>query len=210
MSFETRLSQYLAEILCNLKEKILTVQSGFSLVLFSLFAGFLFGNLFGTFLDMLSLYFVWNGFVGIFLILLIEVVNSLIYGASLPVFWEKLNGNKTGDTSLDDVSCLFRWFGFARKASTDPGYKVSESKRNPEGAHMMHDSSSSEQLLSTTVGETRYQEYTSRKLLKLQRRTRVKKMRLLHPNVFNCERGLNSFKIGLLFGFFVDSFKVGS
>ena len=174
MFFETRLSQYLAEILCNLKEKIFTIQSGFSLVLFSLFAGFVFGNLFGTFLDMLSFYFIWSGFVGIFLILSIEIVNSLVYGASLSIFYKKLYDNKIDDTT---------------RGLNSP---------------------SSEQLSPITVAPTRYQGYTSSELVKRQGRARVKKMRLLPKNILSCERGLNSFKIGLLFGFFVDSFKVGS
>ena len=169
MFLETRLSQYFSQILCHLKEKIFTVRSGFSLVLFSLFAGFLSGNLFATFLDMLRFYLVWNGFVGIVLIFLIEIVNSLVYEASLPRFFKKLYGlstksvgNRTGD-----------------------------------------DSSSFEQLSSITVPQGR----TSTKLLE---DIRIKKMGLLHKNILKCERALNSFKIGLLFGFFVDSFKVGS
>ncbi len=174
MFLETRLSQYFTTILCQLKEKIFTVQSGFSLVLFSLFAGFLFGNLFGTFLDVLSSYLVWNGFVGIFLILLIEMVNSFVYGASLSTSppctkEEEVYSTKTGDDSL-----------------------------------------SYEQPSPLAVAQARYEICTSTKLLEQQKQTRAKKTRLLHENIFNCERGLNSFKIGLLFGFFVDSFKVGS
>ena len=36
------------------------------------------------------------------------------------------------------------------------------------------------------------------------------KLKFLSKNVIHIKRALNSFKIGLLFGFFVDSFKVGS
>ena len=171
MFLETRLSQYFTKILCQLRKKVFTVQSGFSLVLLSLFAGFIFGNLFGTFLDMLSFYLVWNGFVGILLILLIEIVNSLVYGASLPIFWKKLYDNQTGDDS-------------------------------------------SSRLSSVTVAQARYERYRFTKLLEspggLRKRARIKRMGLPHQNILNCERALNSFKIGLLFGFFVDSFKVGS
>ena len=72
------------------------------------------------------------------------------------------------------------------------------------------DSLSYEQPSPLAVAQARYEICTSTKLLEQQKQTRAKKTRLLHENIFNCERGLNSFKIGLLFGFFVDSFKVGS
>ena len=242
MFFETRLSQYLAEILNNLKEKIFTVQNGFTLVLFSLFTGFVFGNLFGTFLDMLSFYFVWNGFVGIFLILLIEIVNSLVYGTSLSIFCKKLYGNKRDNVSLCAPALLaaasharrappiaqathaqrvssLTWYARKLKDLVSILWRISLTSFF-KASSMMDDNSSSEQLSPITVTQTKYQgPVRATELLKLQtlvsrvqstKPATAKKMKLLHPNILNCERSLNSFKIGLLFGFFVDSFKVGS
>lgn len=82
MFFKTRFFHYLTQLLNTFKDKFFTVKKAFSLVLLSLFTGFLFGNLFGTFLDTLRLYFLWNGFIGFFLLFFIELLNSLVYGIS--------------------------------------------------------------------------------------------------------------------------------
>ena len=134
MLFKTRLSQYVSNIFYNLKRKVLTVQNSFSLILFSLFIGFLCGNLFGTFLDTLRIYFLWNGFIGVILLLCIEIINFFVYGISFP-------------------------------------------KRNLRIDFL--------------------QDYN------------IQKKRFCDNMIF-LEKSLNAFKIGLLFGFFIDSFKVGS
>ena len=134
MLFKTRLSQYVSNIFYNLKRKVLTVQNSFSLILFSLFIGFLCGNLFGTFLDILRIYFLWNGFIGVILLLCIEIINFFVYG-------------------------------------------ISFSKRN----------------LRTNF----LQDYNLQK-------------KRFSNNMISIEKSVNAFKIGLLFGFFIDSFKVGS
>ena len=147
MFFKTRLSRYFAEILSHLKTNALTLQNTFSLALFFLFIGFLCGNLFGTFLDTLRLYFFWNGLVGLFLLLFIETINFLVYGF----------------------------------------------------------------FLSKRVGSLGFLQYRARatraKKSFLQKRIRFYK---IYKKVIHIERIINAFKIGLLFGFFVDSFKVGS
>ena len=144
MFFKTRLSRYFAEILSHLKKNVLTLQNTFSLALFFLFIGFLCGNVFGTFLDTLRLYFFWNGLVGLFLLLFIETINFLVYGF----------------------------------------------------------------FLSKRVGSLQYRaRATKAKKSFLQKRIRFYK---IYKKVINIERIINAFKIGLLFGFFVDSFKVGS
>ena len=166
MFFETKLSRYLAEIIGNLKEKILTVQSSLSFVLFSLFTGFLSGNLFGTFLDKFRSYFLWNGFVGLFILLFIEIINALVYGLSRREYGDFLKKKKSVGVS----SRLTKWqleqnilssksqtYGF----TNTPFFKIS-----PE-EHWFY-------------------------------------------TITHIKRTMNSFKIGLLFGFFVDSFKVGS
>ena len=168
MLFETKLFRYLAEIICNLKGKTLTVQSSLSFVLFSLFTGFLSGNLFGTFLEKFRSYLWWNGFVGLFILLFIEIINALVYG---------LSRREYGSFSSKAVS------------SYAPRFR----EREPEQDFFLSNS----------------------KIVKRRRFTNtplLKKSPGKHwlYSITQMKRTINSFKIGLLFGFFVDSFKVGS
>lgn len=142
MFFKTRLSHYLVEVFSHFKIRFLNVQNTFSLALFFLFIGFLCGNLFGTFLDTLRLYFFWNGLVGVFLLFFVEIVNFLVYGV----------------------------------------------------------------FLSKKSSFLQYQTKTIKKQSFLQKQTKAK----FSEKILYLERIINAFKIGLLFGFFVDSFKVGS
>ena len=171
MFLDTRLSRYLTELLCNLKRKIFTVQSAFSLVLLSLFTGFIFGNLFGTFLDTLRLYFFWNGFVALILLLFIEAVNSLVYGISFSKRCDPFRESPLKDSFYSNQKkkgflSLFYEFPVYAKVNDPQNATISSSK--------------------------------------------TKKKAFLYDSIIHMERTLNSFKIGLLFGFFVDSFKVGS
>ena len=183
MFFETRLSRYLAEFLSTLKEKIIILQTSLSFVLFSLFTGFLFGNLFGTFLDTLRLYFFSNSFVGFFILVLIEAINSLVYGISRFEY-----GNKKKKVSLQL---------YDEKSSTSLKSEIQRSN-NKYFSKKFH---KNKRLLLAKFY------LITQNLLSL----------ILQKKVFSCYQGatyikriLNSFKIGLLFGFFVDSFKVGS
>ena len=90
MLFKTKLFRNANSIFYTLKKRILIVQNSFSLALFSLFLGFLCGNLFGTFLDSLRIYFFWNGFVAFIILLFIEAINFFVYRIPLA---EKININ---------------------------------------------------------------------------------------------------------------------
>ena len=162
MFFETKLFRYLGEIICNLKEKILTVQSSLSFVLFSLFTGFLSGNLFGTFLEKVRSYLWWDGFVGLLILVFIEIINALVYG---------LSRREYGDFSREAVSSRLK-------------------KWQPE-----HDFISS---------NSQIYRFTNTPLFKKS------PGKYWFCTITQIKRTINSFKIGLLFGFFVDSFKVGS
>ena len=183
MFFETRLSRYLAEFFCTLKEKIFIVQSSLSFVLLSLFTGFLFGNLFGTFLDTLRFYLFCNSFVGLFILVLIEAINSLVYGISRREY-----GNKRKKVPL-------RFYPEESSISLESQIHRSNNKYGSKKFYKNYSflvvkfSLITQNLLS----------------LSLQ-----KKVFSFYQGATHIKRILNSFKIGLLFGFFVDSFKVGS
>ncbi len=191
MFFETRLSRYLIEISCNLREKLFTVQSALSLVLFSLFTGFLFGNLFGTFLDSLRLYFFSNGFVGLFILLLVEGINSLVYGMSF---------SKRFD--YDDKNFLFLE---PQKGVTKPSILKQEVSLQPRESYI--EGSTTLLELQTRISSNTH---TSKEFHKNRMHSPWFSRKLLYKSITHIKRTVNSFKIGLLFGFFVDSFKVGS
>ena len=184
MFLDTRLSRYLTDILYNLKKKIFTVQNAFSLALLSLFTGFIFGNLFGTFLDTLRLYVFWNGFVGLILLLFIESINSLVYGIS---FSKKMNQHS-----------FYGHFFFPMKKKKSYRFSGGPKKWNNVAA-------------SQALREKKNNAPKSPNLWKIiENAVFSPNKTLFYESVIHIERTLNSFKIGLLFGFFVDSFKVGS
>ena len=172
MLFETKLFRNVNKIFYTLKERLLVVQNSFSLALFALFLGFLCGNLFGTFLDTLRVYFIWNGFVAFIILLFIEMINFFVYKISLT---EKINTNlplafnKTrGFQSLARVTPKGWLYSPQKGQSNSRGYNIKVQRKGRD-------------VRFAGVSETSY-----------------------------IERSMNAFKIGLLFGFFIDSFKVGS
>ena len=225
MFFETRLSRYLTTILVNLKEKFFIVQSSLSLVLLSLFTGFLCGNLFGTFLDTLRLYFIWNGFVGLFLLLFIEVINSFVYGISFSKKYEHSRNN-----------FLKVFFHLTESCSKNQLYDNANKRNNTRSTLLVeshtfdlkkdYNSQSKEKLNlievhKKTISLASWLRVNSEKsITSLQpiKKWKIPKSSYIHifkgldfsKNIIHIERIVNSFKIGLLFGFFVDSFKVGS
>lgn len=217
MFFETRLSRYFTQIFNDSKKKVLIVQSSFSLVIFSLFFGFLIGNLFGTFLDTLRLYFLWNGFVGLFLLLLIEAINSLVYGISFSKKFDDLDyaNNKKGDWFLSSASNFagiqsMRWTfdKVDRVKDRKTGFlqKLNLSKTLEKFMNFIENVGLFSFNLSPnypTVGQL------PKKGFKPNTSAVISFFKFF-KNIIHMERTLNSFKIGLLFGFFVDSFKVGS
>nr|YP_009104800.1 hypothetical chloroplast RF20 [Symbiochloris handae]AIT93376.1 hypothetical chloroplast RF20 [Symbiochloris handae] len=223
MFFETRLSRYFVKILCNLKEKIFTVQSALSSVLFSLFTGFIFGNLFGTLLDTLRLYFLFNGFVGVFILLLVEAINSLVYGISfgnknfsknekIPLgsfviedYTEQVfERSPTPLASLSHKSFLFK--KFQKKTSSLLMYLSIKLRKI--------------KILLCDITSPEFEEkkkvfYKNLSIIRQSifgdiAKAMSNKLFFFYTNATQVKRTVNSFKIGLLFGFFVDSFKVGS
>ena len=196
MLFKTKFFNYVIQLLNNFKEKVSIVQKAFSLVLLSLFTGFLFGNLFGTFLDTLRLYFVWNGFIGLFVLLFIELLNFLVYGirsstpsglqSNLSNFrkFEVTTYNKKSLAELPDVN---------NDVQNSPLQAVDDFRHKD--------------VTRNSVNHKVLSEFSNFKIFSLKPS--------IFPHIFfkngvYIKRMFNSFKIGLLFGFFVDSFKVGS
>ena len=210
MFFETRLSYYLGNFSNRVKEKVFTLQSSFSFVLFSLFTGFIFGNLFGTFLDTLRLYFFWNGFVGLFILLLVEALNSLIYKTK---FFYGVNKKSFPKKDVFQKNSFQPQYSWRKSRIQKDGQPLNGSSRNSQHAVSFLRFKNIPILgeiiaitgIIATFGCTDFTDCTNFKQ-KFCKNVSF----FLYQNVTPAKRTMNSFKIGLLFGFFVDSFKVGS
>ena len=90
MNSETRLSTFFQKISRTINEKFFFFQNSFSTSLFFLFIGFLFGNLFGTFLDGIRTFILWDGFIVLSLLFFIEIISYITYhkeGRSFFILW---------------------------------------------------------------------------------------------------------------------------
>lgn len=154
---KTRLVRIFEIISVQVKERYFFFQTTFVIAIFFIFLGFLIGNLFGTFLQIIRHFLQWDGFIVAGILIFIEVINYTIYhrkGRSFLILWK------------------FR---------------------------------------STKVFRRKYQVAGINSIDKSVQRTA--KFRMEKRNFFNSFiflRSLNYFKIGIMLGFFIDAFKVGS
>jgi polyferredoxin len=91
MKFQTRLTKLIQNSLGLLKRKLGFLKTNFSLSLFSLFLGFLSGNLFGTFLTSLRTFLPWDGWIVCSLLFCFEVISYQVYHSknrSFLVLWK--------------------------------------------------------------------------------------------------------------------------
>jgi hypothetical protein len=79
-----------------LNTKILVFKTSFSIGLFSIFFGFIFGNIFGTFLYFLRHYILWDGLLIFLLLFCFELFNYLYYRKKKLSFLKNLNFFKIG------------------------------------------------------------------------------------------------------------------
>ena len=160
---ETRLIRIFEDIYLKIKERYFFFQTTFVIAIFFVFLGFLFGNLFGTFLQLIRHFIQWDGFIVTSLLVFIEILSYSIYhrtGRSFLVLW------KFSKRSLKMSQTTRR---VSEKSNFLNVLGLDESKapmRTPSSA------------------------------------------RASRASVFL--RSLNYLKIGVMLGFFVDAFKVGS
>lgn len=144
MTFDTRIFFLIKKFVFKLKEKTYIFKKSFTMSFFILLAGFLFGNLFGTFLNILRFFIPWDGFILLLILLILEIISFLSYQKKYSFFIQQ-----------------------------------------PKNSHP----------INKNIINQRNEKYFSFLLLP--------ENRLIYKN-------LNFMKIGLMFGFFIDAFKVGS
>lgn len=100
MNFETRFIQLIQQGRVFVLETIKNQQSTFTIALFFLFSGFLCGNLFGTFLNIIREYISWDGLIIILVICLMEIISYFRYQKKKNFInsqiWRTLNYFKIG------------------------------------------------------------------------------------------------------------------
>lgn len=165
-----------------------TLTKDFSLILFSTLSGFLLANLFGTFLTALRQYVVWDGCIIIGLVVLIEATNLFVYK---PFKYVALRDVVVREAQREVQGVLPPNVTEDLKDLVAPTKVTRFARRVKELYTPSSDTFKVSTLFSVgaihRIGET------------LQKRGG----RLL------CQL-VNSFKLGLLLGFFVEAFKVGS
>lgn len=100
MKLETRFLFFFKQFFLVIKQKLFFFEKNFSIALFFLFLGFIFGNLFGTFLNKIRSYIVWDGFTILILIILFETISFFTYhkkhNLKKKFFWTTANYFKIG------------------------------------------------------------------------------------------------------------------
>lgn len=95
---QTRIFIFLQPLLLKIYQRFLFFQNTFPVGIFFLFFGFLFGNIFGTFLQTIRNFFYWDGFIVFILIFFIEIISYIIYHRegryffflwNFPIFFKK-------------------------------------------------------------------------------------------------------------------------
>jgi hypothetical protein len=149
--------------------------NNFSLILFSTLSGFLLANLFGTFLNALRYYVVWDGFIIGTLIFFVEATNVIVYRIPIRLISREELIEPRDKRRVLGLSDKERSFTLLK------GFRVARFHFLPF-------------LLNS---------------LSLNWRNISNEELVLEPR-FPLYRLINSFKLGLLLGFFVEAFKVGS
>jgi len=79
MIFKSKLDTFVSQYIGSLRKKSLFLQKNFPIMLALLLFGFLIGNVFGTFLNTLRFFFIWDVFIIFILIGLLEILNYIVY-----------------------------------------------------------------------------------------------------------------------------------
>jgi len=111
MKIETRIVFFINQLKVYLNRKNSFFKEVFSFALFTLFVGFLIGNLFGTFLNTIRSFIFWDGLIIFIILSIMEVLNFILYNKAkrffvisqkisyypnTQIFWKSLNYLKIG------------------------------------------------------------------------------------------------------------------
>ena len=86
MKIETRIVFFINQLKVYLNRKFFFFKEVFSFALFTLFVGFLIGNLFGTFLNTIRYFIFWDGLIVFIILSIMELLNFLLYNKAKRFF----------------------------------------------------------------------------------------------------------------------------
>lgn len=101
MTLFTKFRQLSETLQTVLKEKFGYFETKFSFSLFLLFLGFVFGNLFGTFLNFFRTYIIWDGFIMMLGLVSIEILNYISFNRENDPRLKHLNSNHNPKRSVN-------------------------------------------------------------------------------------------------------------
>jgi hypothetical protein len=86
MKIETRIVFFINQLKVYLNRKNSFFKEVFSFALFTLFVGFLIGNLFGTFLNTIRSFIFWDGLIIFIILSIMELLNFFLYSKAKGFF----------------------------------------------------------------------------------------------------------------------------
>jgi hypothetical protein len=176
-----RVASLLRQVTLSFQNRIRPFRDSFSLILFSLLFGFLLANIFGTFLNILRDAVSWDGFVILGILLFVEMTNYLTYPRGS---WATPGPRRPkGMGGRSPPKAQGPPLGDRRRGGQALGGRGPHAEQSLEGP---------------PLGDNR------------GGRARHRASKATIANREGIYRIVNSFKIGLLLGFFVEAFKVGS
>lgn len=192
MPIETRIFKNTKKSIIFLKQKFDFLKKNFSISVLFLFIGFFLGNVFGTFLNGLRDFIVWDGLLVFGLLSLFEIISSIVYQNNPRAYGTIAAGPAflpspvlTNKTSFSDFFITKNIF-----------LKMKLPRRKLKKANRLKTSSKSTN-----------QFYLQISYKKLRNLLTINSYFLKSLPIW---RLLNCLKVGILFGFFIDAFKVGS
>ena len=182
MPIETRIFKNTRKSLFFLKKKFNFFKRNFAISVLFLFIGFFLGNIFGTFLNWLRHFIVWDGLLVFALLSFFEIISSIVYQNNLTFLPQPVSTNKM----------FFSDFFITKNISLK--MKLLLKKLRKLGSFNTSTKSPDQLNLQTHNKKLRH---------------------FLTINFYFLKslpiwRLLNCLKVGILFGFFIDAFKVGS
>ena len=197
----TRTVVFINQLFLNLEKKNYFFKEVFSFALFTLFFGFLIGNLFGTFLNLIRSFIFWDGLIIFIILSVMEFLNFFLYKKTnrfLKVFeniyYSVCSFKKNAFSNTPNVSSVTLLLTPPAEVSAK---QTSDIPNNP--------SNISKGGVRCKVNKNKVFDYgaaTFNILKGCQPQPR-------NQNKFFW-KSLNFLKIGIMFGFFIDAFKVGS
>ena len=182
MSIETRIFKNFKKSFSFLKKKMSFLKKNFSISILFLFIGFFIGNIFGTFLNWLRHLMVWDGFLIFALLSFFEMISSIVYQNHFNFASQPVLADKIPISHPFIIENLFL------------------------NTKLLH------KKLRAILSPDPFIEPTDQPILQ---RDNKKFTTFLTVNFYFFKnlpiwRLLNCLKVGILFGFFIDAFKVGS